>query len=85
MTTETKCDVILPEELTAGVFANAIRVFPDGDLWVLDFCVYSPASLKAQVVSRVRVKSEFVAGIRERLDRHLKDISPQTLDKGILH
>ena len=86
MTSETKCDVILPDELTAGVFANAIRVFPDGnDLWVMDFCVYSPTSLKAQVVCRVRVKSEFMAGIQERLGRHLDDIIFQGLDKGILH
>ena len=51
-----------------GEFANAFRVVEEaGDDCFLDFLVYSEQEQEATVVSRVRIRREFLSAICDRL------------------
>ena len=57
---------------------NAFRILPEtGRAYFLDFIPYSPASQKAEVVSRMRVHEDALHAIRERLSSDIKD-APST-------
>lgn len=74
------CDVVVREEHAAGKYANAFRVMDEaGSDCFLDFMVYSQNDQKAEVVSRVRIRREFVAVICERLNQ-----SVQTPPSGVI-
>ena len=61
-------DVNVEEGVKFGVFANAFRVVEEaGPDCFLDFMVYSAAEQEATVVARVRVRREFLDGIRDKL------------------
>ena len=59
------CPVDVPDSY--GDYANAFRIMQDGNDVVLDFCVYSEQDNKARLVSRVRIRPEFVGVILSRL------------------
>lgn len=55
-----------------GEFANAFRIVEEvGVDCFLDFMVYSAAEREATVVSRVRVRREFLPAIRQQLNEFL--------------
>lgn len=57
-----------------GQFANAFRIVEEvGVDCFLDFMVYSAAEHEATVVSRVRVRREFLTAIRQQLNQFLRD------------
>jgi hypothetical protein len=61
-------DINVGEGVKFGVFANAFRVVEDlGTDCLLDFMVYSAAEKEATVVARVRVRRDFLEGIRGKL------------------
>jgi len=65
-------DVNVGEGVKFGVFANAFRVVEDlGTECLLDFMVYSAAEKEATVVARVRVRRDFLEGIRGKLGEAL--------------
>jgi hypothetical protein len=59
--------VLLPEDLEMGEFANGYRVVKEGGHRFLDFLVYSPREGVAKVVSRVKASPELL----KRLGHHL--------------
>jgi len=62
-----------------GHFANAFRVLEgDGEGCLLDFLVYSASANKASVVSRIRVRREFLPSIRDSLSMALTEVSRDT-------
>jgi hypothetical protein len=62
------------EDVKFGLFANAFRVVEEvGPDCFLDFMVYSAAEKEATVVSRVRVRREFVPSIRETLSEAMEE------------
>jgi len=70
------CEVDVKEGVQYGVYANAFRVLDEGDGdAVLDFCLYSATESKAVVVSRVRVKRDFLGSVRDRLSESLGEIT----------
>lgn len=67
------------ESMRVGCFANAFRLTPDNDgECLLDFCVYSPSEDCACIVARVRVRTDFVPVIIDRLGEGLRDITVLT-------
>ncbi len=62
-----------------GTFANAVRVVEEvGPDCFLDFIVYSGQERKGVVVSRLRVRKEFLPAIQSTLDQAIKEfMSPQ--------
>jgi hypothetical protein len=55
-----------------GEFANAFRVVEEiGEDCFLDFMIYSAQEEEAVVVSRVRIRRDFLAAIRDRLEEAL--------------
>lgn len=61
-------DINIGESVKFGVFANAFRVVEDlGSDCLLDFMVYSAAEREATVVARVRVRRDFLEGIKDKL------------------
>ena len=65
---QVDCPIEVPEELSFGVFANAIRILPElGDECLLDFCVFSAQTQSAVVVSRLRIKKSFLPTMLRRL------------------
>jgi len=73
-----KCEPEFGEHASAfGEFANAIRVVADSDLeCFVDFCVYNAQENKALVVSRVRVRRDFIEIIINSL-KPLVPVAPQ--------
>lgn len=71
------CDVVVPQNVQFGEFANAFRIEATGSgaECFLDFCVYSAENNVAKVVARVRVHSTFLHIMQERLGAALRDIS----------
>ena len=69
------CRVEVPPEHRGGSFADAFRVMdsPDGD-YILDFLTLSECKTQAFVVARIRVESEFLESIRDRLEATLSEI-----------
>ena len=68
------CEVIIPEHLRIGEYANAFRIIPDGGQFLLDFVKYSPVENVGQVVTRVRIKAELVEMVRDRLNQTLMQL-----------
>lgn len=66
--TTTK-NVVCPVDVadSYGEYANAFRIMQDGNDVVLDFCVYSQQDNKARLVSRLRIRPEFLGVILSRL------------------
>jgi len=63
-------------EVKFGEFANAFRVVEEaGDDCFLDFLVYSEQEQEATVVSRVRIRREFLGAICDRLGEAMVDFS----------
>lgn len=61
-------NVTVDDEVKFGVFANAVRVVEEaGPDCFLDFMVYSVEQNEATVVARVRVRRDFLDGIRDTL------------------
>jgi hypothetical protein len=61
--------VLFPEGVShMGVYANAFRLTDDGaGEMFLDFMVYSGQEEEAEMVSRVRVRQDFIQSILEHL------------------
>ena len=67
------CPVDLGKVAPFGEYSNAFRVFLDNDGEVLlDFCVYSARENKALCLARIRVPSNFLVDIHERIGRSLE-------------
>jgi hypothetical protein len=61
-------NVKVDTQLKYGTFANAFRIVEEtGPDCFLDFMVYSASEEEATVVSRVRVRRQFLAEIRSQL------------------
>jgi hypothetical protein len=72
-----RCEVTMGDESPFGTYANAFRIVPDNENEVfLDFCIYSARTNTAQVVSRVRVATEFLATVRERISPWTQEAPP---------
>jgi len=88
MSTDKKVEVIVPDKLRLGTFANAFRIVPDtGDEVYLDFCVYSEQEGRADLVARVRIHKSFLPIMRDRIGKSLMNVS-QVQDvaiKGMVH
>jgi hypothetical protein len=81
-------EVLVPEEAKMGDYANAFRILPeDGNMVLLDFCVYSKQENTAKVVSRLRVPVSFLATIKNRLGEVLteKPIEKPIVVDGLVH
>ena len=64
-----------------GQFANAFRVVSsEGEECVLDFLVWSAAENRASVVSRVRVRREFLTAIRDHLEELVEEVEASRAD-----
>jgi hypothetical protein len=69
---ERSTRVKVEPDVKFGEFANAFRVVEEiGEDCFLDFMVYSAQEEEAVVVSRVRVRRDFLAAIRDRLEEAL--------------
>lgn len=64
-TKNVMCPVDVPDSY--GGYANAFRIMQDGNDVVLDFCVYSEQENTALLVSRVRVRPDFLEVVLDRL------------------
>lgn len=68
--------ITVPPEVKFGKFANAFRVIEEvGPDCFLDFIVYSGQEKRAEVVSRVRVRKEFLPTVRECLGQAFHEFS----------
>jgi len=66
--------VNVEEDVKFGQFANAFRVVEEvGPDCFLDFMVYSAEVQEATVVSRVRVRREFLDNIRKTLSAAMEE------------
>jgi hypothetical protein len=66
--------VNVEEDVKFGAFANAFRVVEEvGPDCFLDFMVYSADIQEATVISRVRVRREFLGSIRETLSTAMQE------------
>ena len=74
------CEFIeLPEDKRIGSFANAFRVVSDvGSEFLLDFLIFSQAEKTAVVVARIRVHSNMLPAIRDRLGAVLTELESQS-------
>ncbi len=57
-----------------GEYVNAFRVLEDGGDLLLDFCLYSAQANSAKLISRLRVKPQFLHAIQERLGSSLQKV-----------
>ena len=74
-----ECEVDFRGSPAIGEYANAFRVVPDAatdDDFFLDFLVYSDEDSKAYLVSRVRIRKDFLGAIQARLGEALEEIAP---------
>ena len=75
--------VIVAEGIKFGQFANAFRVIEEvGPDCFLDFMVYSADVQEATVVSRIRVRREFLPSIRETLKNAMQEFPAEEADTG---
>jgi len=76
--------VNVEEDVKFGLFANAFRVVEEmGPDCFLDFMVYSAAEKEATVVSRVRVRREFLPSIRETLSEAMEEFPADGENSGV--
>lgn len=59
--------VVAPDHIQTGDYANAVRVAPDEEGFVLDFMAYSEKERAAVVVRRVHVSLGFLPLIRDQV------------------
>jgi hypothetical protein len=71
------CEVMVPKELIHGQFANAFRILPDGQEFLLDFLVYTQQEDSAVLVARIRVQESLIQAVRERLMADMKEVGPR--------
>jgi len=65
-------DICVPEEFVFPEFANAVRIFPEpGNDCIIEFLVVVAQEKKAKVVGRIRVRNDFLIGIRDTINRVL--------------
>jgi len=80
--------VIVQEDVKFGQFANAFRVVEEvGPDCFLDFMIYSADLQEATVVSRVRVRREFLPNIRKTLSCAMDEFpagDPEEPPKAVL-
>lgn len=70
--------VNVEEDVKFGTFANAFRVVEEvGPDCFLDFMVYSVDVQEATVISRVRVRREFLGSIRKTLSHAMEEFPAQ--------
>ncbi|GAG12786.1 unnamed protein product [marine sediment metagenome] len=75
--------VNVEETVKFGQFANAFRVVEEvGPDCFLDFMVYSAAEKEATVVSRVRVRREFLPSIRETLSEAIEEFPAESAEEA---
>lgn len=68
MANEVPAEVIVPPGMTFGVFSNAFRIVEEvGPDCFLDFIVYSGQEGKAELVTRVRVRKQFLVALQSKL------------------
>jgi len=70
---ELNLDIIVPEAEVYGSFANAFCIHAEGDgaECFLDFMVLNETKTTATVISRVRIRKQFLPQIRLNLDEVL--------------
>lgn len=81
-------DVDVEDGVKFGVFANAFRVVEEvGPDCFLDFMIYSAAEREATVVARIRVRRDFLKGIRGQLEDAMEAFSDEgaTIDVPIAY
>lgn len=72
--TRVECEVIVPDGVQIGEYANAFRVLPEVNAdCILDFLNYSAHAGQARVVSRVRIRKDFIEAVRARLCEFLQE------------
>jgi hypothetical protein len=80
--------VNVQEDVKFGQFANAFRVVEEvGPDCFLDFMIYSADLQEATVVSRVRVRREFLPNIRKTLSCAMEEFpaeDPEGTPKAVL-
>jgi len=65
-------EIIVPEEVRFPEFANAFRLMPEtGGDCIVEFLIFMAAEGKAKVVSRVRVRNDFLLTIRNSINNSL--------------
>lgn len=75
--------VNVAEGVKFGQFANAFRVIEEiGPDCFLDFMVYSAEAKEATVVSRIRVRREFLGSIRTTLKKAMQEFPGEEGDTG---
>jgi len=76
--------VNVADDVKFGQFANAFRVVEEvGPDCFLDFMVYSAAEKEATVVSRVRVRQEFLPIIRETLSDAMEEFPAEEAEEAV--
>lgn len=81
---ERSTKVKVEPEVKFGEFANAFRVVEEiGEDCFLDFMIYSAQEEEAVVVSRVRVRREFLGAICERLGEAMVKFEGPTTAEGV--
>lgn len=72
MAEDREVRVKVDPDIKFGQFANAFRIVEEvGVDCFLDFMIYSAAEHEATVISRVRVRREFLPAIRQQLNEFL--------------
>ena len=83
--TDRSSKILIEEDVKFGTFANAFRVVEDvGGECLLDFLVYSSAEDQATVVSRIRLRKEFIPRIREKLLEAMEEFEDADLRSALL-
>jgi len=78
--------VNVEEDVKFGQFANAFRVVEEvGPDCFLDFMIYSADAQEATVVSRVRVRREFLPSIRKTLSAAMAEFPSEEAKEAKEH
>ena len=65
-------EIFVPEDVRFPEFANAMRLLPEpGGDCIVEFLVFMAAEQKAKVVSRVRIRNEFLLTMRNSINNAL--------------
>jgi len=72
------CPVTIPDNLRVGLYANAFRILQDQEDFFLDFLAYSSVENQAVLITRLRVKPEFLPAVRERIQTVLVELASAT-------
>lgn len=77
--TRVECEIIVPDGVQIGEYANAFRVLPEvNEDCILDFLNYSVNAGQARVVTRVRVRRDFIGAVQDRLREFLVEFPDGT-------